>query len=48
MAVDYSPASSREVAPAAAVAEAEETYSGTGLAVLHSRDDRKMKVVAVH
>ena len=30
------------------VAEAEETYSGTGLAVLHDRDDRKMKVVAVN
>lgn len=30
------------------VAEAEETYSGTALAVLHSRDDRKMKVVAVN
>lgn len=30
------------------VAEAEETYSGTGLAVLHSRDDRKMKVVSVN
>jgi hypothetical protein len=30
------------------VAEAEETWSGTGLAVLHDRDDRKMKVVAVN
>ena len=30
------------------VAEVQETYSGTGLAVLHDRDDRKMKVVAVH
>ncbi|HEX5715696.1 MAG TPA: hypothetical protein VF179_06020 [Thermoanaerobaculia bacterium] len=30
------------------VAEAEETWSGTGLAVLHGRDDRKMKVVAVN
>jgi hypothetical protein len=30
------------------VAEAQETYSGTGLAVLHDRDDRKMKVVAVN
>jgi len=30
------------------VAEAEETYSGTGLAVLHDWDDRKMKVVAVN
>ncbi|MEA2560225.1 MAG: hypothetical protein QOH06_1729 [Acidobacteriota bacterium] len=30
------------------VAEAEETYSGTGLAVLHGRDDRKLKVVAVN
>src|SRR5215210_574479 len=30
------------------VAELEETYSGTGLAVLHDRDDRKMKVVAVN
>lgn len=44
-----------EVAPVPArvegrllVAEAEETWSGTGLAVLHSRDDRKMKVVAVN
>lgn len=30
------------------VAEAEETWSGTGLAVLHGRDDRKLKVVSVH
>ena len=30
------------------VAEAQETYSGTGLAVLHGRDDKKMKVVAVN
>ena len=30
------------------VAEAEETWSGTGLAVLHGRDDRKMKVVSVN
>jgi hypothetical protein len=30
------------------VAEAEETWSGTGLAVLHGRDDRTMKVVAVN
>jgi hypothetical protein len=30
------------------VAEVEETYSGTGLAVLHDRDDRKMKVVSVN
>lgn len=30
------------------VAEARETYSGTGLAVLHGRDDKKMKVVAVN
>lgn len=30
------------------VAEARETWSGTGLAVLRGRDDRKLKVVAVH
>ncbi len=30
------------------VAEAEETWSGTGLAVLHGRDDKKVKVVAVN
>lgn len=30
------------------VAEARETYSGTGLGVLRGRDDRKLKVVAVH
>jgi len=30
------------------VAEVEETYSGTGLAVLHGRDDRKMKVTSVN
>lgn len=30
------------------VAEARETYSGTGLAVLHGRNDRKLKVVAVN
>lgn len=29
------------------VAEAQETYSGTGLAVLRSRDDRKVKVTSV-
>lgn len=29
------------------VAEARETYSGTGLAVLRSRDERKMKVLSV-
>lgn len=29
------------------VAEAEETWSGTGLAVLHGRDDKKMKVTSV-
>lgn len=30
------------------VAEARETWSGTGLAVLRGRDDRKLKVVAVN
>ena len=30
------------------VAEAEETWSGTGLAVLRGRDDKKLKVVAVN
>ena len=30
------------------VAEARESYSGTGLAVLHGREDKKVKVVAVN
>lgn len=30
------------------VAEARETWSGTGLAVMHGRDEKKMKVVAVN
>ena len=30
------------------VAEVEETWSGTGLGVLRGRDDKKLKVVAVH
>ena len=30
------------------VAEVQETWSGTGLAVLHGRDDKKLKVVAVN